>query len=958
MTEIWGAIIVFIISPIIGAIPLIDWFTYAISGKDLKKLGTGNISVSSAFYHGGKGAGIMAVMSEAGKGIAVVLMTRAFFPLGSTWEILALIALVMGRYWGGKGAGATNVTWGIITHNPVGGLLIFILGGVSFAIFRSRQGGKIGILGLMVVVLGAQNINNPEYIFATIALASLLIWIYQQMPDDLDLNPTQVNTESQQVFRFFRGDSGITSLQENLNSNQVGGKAYNLSRLIKWGYNVPEGWVIKAGDDIDKFCQFFSPSSDNPLVVRSSAVDEDSLTATGAGIYQSYLNITDIATLKQRIIDCFDSYYTPSALHYRQNRGLSEKFLAVIVQKQINGIYGGVAFSRNPVNQREDAVCIEVAEGATEVVSGKMTPQSYQVFLDTEEVKGQGNVPPEVLLNLAKITREIEALDKNIPQDVEWGYDGNTVWIFQSRPITTLQPLWTRKIASEVIPGLIRPLPWSINQPLTCGVWGNIFTIVLGQKASDLDFTKTATLHYHRAYFNATLLGDIFLLMGLPPESLEFLTRGSKFSKPPLMSTIKNIPGLWRLLQRELNLINDFNIKQDKIFNPLLDELAEIEPNQLNNLQLLNRIEQILLGLKEATYFSILAPLSFAIRQAIFKVNPLNLDNQNIPEIASVNELKTMAEGARKLFSQQELQNLEANEYNAFFTSLTELPDGESVLKTLENWQKKYGYLSEVATDISILRWAEDSRTIRAMFTKFIADQDTESLSNHETKKTSTWQEKIVQKRLNIKGEVATIYAQLLAYLRYSFLAMGDNLVKESIINERDEIFFIKLAELKDIIHQKQQDYHVGNIIKKRQEKWQEDQQIKSIPYLVYGNTPQINFDSQISLTISDNQLKGIPASGGIIEGKIKVFTKLNLTEKIDKNTIIVVPYTDAGWTLLLTQAGGLIAEVGGQLSHGAIVAREYGIPAVMDIAHATEILQDGQLVRLDGEKGLVEILH
>ena len=106
-----------------------------------------------------------------------------------------------------------------------------------------------------------------------------------------------------------------------------------------------------------------------------------------------------------------------------------------------------------------------------------------------------------------------------MPQDVEWTYDGQQLWVLQTRPITTLQPIWTRKIAAEVIPGVIRPLTWSINRPLTCGVWGEIFTLVLGH-ADDLDFTETATLHFSRAYFNATLLGENFSPHGFASRKL------------------------------------------------------------------------------------------------------------------------------------------------------------------------------------------------------------------------------------------------------------------------------------------------------------------------------------------------------------------------------------------------------------------------------------------------------
>jgi len=95
----------------------------------------------------------------------------------------------------------------------------------------------------------------------------------------------------------------------------------------------------------------------------------------------------------------------------------------------------------------------------------------------------------------------------------------------------------------------------------------------------------------------------------------------------------------------------------------------------------------------------------------------------------------------------------------------------------------------------------------------------------------------------------------------------------------------------------------------------------------------------------------------GIIEGKIKIVRTLTQNINIDKETIIIVPYIDASWSLILAQAGGIIIEIGGQLSHGAIIAREYGIPAVMNIPQASRILRNNQRVRLDGQKGIVEIL-
>ena len=131
LSHVWGSLIILIGCPLLGGIPLIEWITYGITGRQLSKLGTGNISVSAAFYHGGKLVGILAVLSEAAKGIIAVLLARHFFPLDSVWEIIALIALVIGRYWMGKGAGTTNVVWGVLVHDAVAFALVFLIGGIS-----------------------------------------------------------------------------------------------------------------------------------------------------------------------------------------------------------------------------------------------------------------------------------------------------------------------------------------------------------------------------------------------------------------------------------------------------------------------------------------------------------------------------------------------------------------------------------------------------------------------------------------------------------------------------------------------------------------------------------------------------------------------------------------------------------------------------------------------------------
>ncbi|NEP59377.1 MAG: pyruvate phosphate dikinase PEP/pyruvate-binding protein, partial [Symploca sp. SIO2G7] len=584
MEQVWGALFIFVVCPLLGGLPLTGWWVQLTTGKQLSQIGTGNVGVSAAFYHGGTVVGLGAVALEAFKGIGAVLLARHFFPTDPIWPVVALMALVMGRYWLSRGAGVTNVSWGFIVYDPLVAVLGWLLSLIVFTVLRERRQGRMFALIIVPVLTGL--IHNDGIRFVAVAcLMGLIGWIYQKLPDDLELPSQGTPTESQRLFRFFRGESALQALDQMLDPTMVGNKAATLSQLKTWGYPVPMGYVLQAGDDPTALLTLCQPSPKQPLVVRSSAVGEDGLGASAAGQYVSVTDVVSRAELEQAIAACFQAYNRPSAVQYRRDLGLAEATMNVLVQRQIHGIVSGVAFSRDPIARCGHSVVIEALPGAaSRVVSGQVTPQRYRVTIRPEDMHSGDDwqlsdaidlpidpndkfdnapngapsplSPPlsssaplslRLIQQIAYLARHLERRFGDIPQDVEWTYDGKHIWVLQSRPITTLIPLWTRKIAAEVIPGVIHPLTWSINQPLTCGVWGDLFTLVLGQRSAGLDFSQTAMLHRSYAYFNATLLGNIFLRMGLPAESLEFLTRGAKFSRPPLVATLRNMPGLLRL---------------------------------------------------------------------------------------------------------------------------------------------------------------------------------------------------------------------------------------------------------------------------------------------------------------------------------------------------------------------------------------------------------------------------
>jgi len=928
MINFWGILIILIVCPLLGTIPLISWITYAVSRKWLANVGTGNISVAAAFYHGGKLAGILSVVSEATKGIFVVTIAHYFFPSQPVWEILALIGLVVGRYVTTKGAGTTNVSWGLLVQDPLVTVLVGLLAAIGFLITRSQETIKLGVLVMFPLFVGILHSEDLSRIIAAFALSGLIYWIYSQIPDDLDLPVKGASPQSLEMMQYLSNNQdSIITLDEELDGEVVGAKAATLSQIKRWGYSVPKGWVLAPDDDPTNLINFLQPSQLSPLVVRSSAIGEDSQQASAAGQYETILNITSKEELRQAITQVQASYHHPSAVEYRRHRSAKEAAMGVLIQQQVQSVFSGVAFSRDPISQQGEAVVIEAVSGSpTQIVSGKVTPEQYQVVIAGDDklsclqFDGNGKIPQALIKQVAYLARRLERRYLGIPQDIEWSYDGQNLWVLQSRPITTLLPIWTRKIAAEVIPGVIHPLTWSINSPLTCGVWGEIFTIVLGEQAKSLDFAQTATLHYSRAYFNASLLGEIFLAMGLPPESLDFLTRGATMTKPPLNSTWTNLPGLTRLLKRELDLEKDFKSDYRQVFIPALIELSNIVITELSLDQLLSRIDLILDLLRQGTYYSILAPLSAAIRQSLFGIKAEKIDNSVTPEVASLRAMSLLA--------------------------------GERILFAFDELIQDYGYLSEVGTDISVPTWRENPQPVRQLFVQLIKAGQIPDLDDSRSQ-----QQNLVQRRVDLKGRVTEVYSRLLAELRWTFLALEEIWLQSRVLLQPGDIFFLELDEIRHLVIHPDVAVrnHLLELIAHRRSQFLQDSQIPQIPPVVYGHNPPQPITPVINP--ADNILLGIPASLGQIQGRVKILRTLQAVHDIDKNTILVVPYTDSGWVPVLVQAGGFIAEAGGKLSHGAIIAREYGIPAVMDVQNATYLLQDGQEVRIDGYKGTVEIL-
>ncbi|MDF5729963.1 MAG: glycerol-3-phosphate acyltransferase [Rhizonema sp. PD38] len=951
MFQFWGILVIFIVCPLLGGLPLITWMSQLLNKRQLAHFSADNISVLNTFYYGGTLIGILVVFSEAFKGIAVVLLARAFFGYGSAWELIALIALVIGRYSTGKGTGTTSVIWGFSVHDPLASVFVFLLTGASFTILRSRQLAQFGVLILFPLIVALLHIEDPSKILAALTLAALLGWIYKNMPKHLSPSVEEIQA-SPVPFQFLRSNQDILSLDEDLDAALIGYKAARLSEVKQWGYSVPKGWVLAPYQDPAPLIEFLQPSKLSPLVVRSSAIGEDTEHASAAGQYETILHVTTKHELQQAIARVQASYNNPTAVQYRRDRNLNEAGMGVLIQQQVQSVFFGVAFTRDPMTKQEDTIIIEALPGkATQVVSGRVTPEQYRAFIvETEDfqgvqLEGEGRVPPALIKQVAYLARHLEERCHGIPQDIEWSYDGQTLWVLQIRPISTLLPIWTRKIAAETFSQLIHPLTWSINRPSTNGVWGGIFALVLGEGAVGLDLNQIATLHYSRVYFNATLLWEIFCRLGLPTESLDFLTKGGKLAKPPLKTILHNLPGMLRLVGREFCLATDFNWDYHRRFVPALSQFTQELVNDLEPASLLARIDFILKLLLKATYYSIVASLSVKLRQKIFHVALWEVDRHLTPEVAVMRSLQDLAVTARAFIP-------DLATADQVFEKLAQTPQGQEILKKLDKLLHRYAYLSEDGTDFAVPTWKEEPEAIKQLFVQFIQGEPS---TDKKTKR--RWNVGFVQRRVNLQGRVTEVYSKFQAELRWCFVALEQVWLKSGLLEHPGDIFFLELDEVRRLVDGFEPEFveHLQDLVQLRRSQKAKDTQQNPVPPIVYGNN-SFTIPLRTASLYPDQMLQGIPASPGQVEGRVKVWRNLQALPEIDRETILVVPYTDISLVSFLMRAGGFISEVGGRLSHSAILAREYGIPAITDVRNATWVLQDGQKVRIDGYKGIVEI--
>ncbi len=755
------------------------------------------------------------------------------------------------------------------------------------------------------------------------------------------------------------------------------------------------------------------------FAVRSSAVAEDLEDASFAGQQDTYLNVKkhDIAMM---VITCWSSYWNARAMKYRHDTSMNhlEKGMAVVVQKMVKSDISGVMFTSDPVTG-EDHVVIEASWGLGEsIVSGLVTPDRYTVSYDgkvleaavrTKEkgfflIDGKNqevDIDPEKASRrcaddeiLGKIAAEGLKLRDHfgMPQDIEWAVENGKVYILQSRAITTLPDasekddiLWSRGYGDEYWADATTPMFYTVMGQMLTNYVNHEGAHMMGYK--DLESGPLTKLHKSRVYFSATVLERIFAHYPKfirSRELLEYFPRSEqeRISKYPndylgvvksqICLLIRDRDGMmWKTDKvyrkwakgflelcaefdsQDITAMSDkdlsdwyFKIQKGSTKHYQLIRYGMVSHSIMTNLLVKNWCGKWL-GDDGSIYAGLMAGLE---------------DNKTIETNKGFSDLGVALRNDPEVRAKAE--SMDAAEFVEWLQT-TDAPFKQNY----NDFIKEYGHRSGTR-ELNAPRWAEDPDYVMGIALQMCEGNVDLRAEFENGIKRREETEADVRKRLGIfrRKMLFTVLKLARTYLifrenqrfyldhmmyrnRLIFLEQGRRLQEKGLIDDREDIFFLEDTEAIALLNGEDIG-DIREIIAPRKAIFMKYRDRLPPKFLLNG----VDFDDE---PISHGDvLIGAASSPGTYKGKVRVIMDVRDLGDVQKGEILVTSNTDPGWTVVFSKLGGLITETGGILCHGAVISREYKIPAVTAVKSATTALHTGDLVIVDGSKGEVTILE
>jgi pyruvate,water dikinase len=397
---------------------------------------------------------------------------------------------------------------------------------------------------------------------------------------------------------------------------------------------------------------------------------------------------------------------------------------------------------------------------------------------------------------------------------------------------------------------------------------------------------------------------------------------------------------------------------QSEFDNLAHQAIADLSPEQL--LQAIAQLSQLL---RRTAYWNILAPMLMSAHAQILRwqlrrsgVDYASLDVigevQAIQELDPAQALRHLNEAYRSLEPsiQEQLATQPAQVWN-------QMPDLKGFRHDFQSFLDHFGHLSDSGNDFSAIPWREQPELVFQMVREY---QPIALDANHPKRKFDQLPLPPIKRKLLrpiftrlqrywfYREKVGSLYTYGYGLFRPYFRAIAEDLVQRGQISHWEDIFYLSQDEIRSVCNSNSDSGAYRDLVQQRRHEMEEAREIM-LPTIIYGEHPVPQ-----NLAIS-RQLQGIPTSSGIFTGKVVVVKGIQDWQKVTPGCVLVVPYSDVGWIPLFMKAGGIISESGGILSHCSVIAREYGLPAVVAVENATHLM-DGQPVTIDGYQGLITL--
>ena len=777
------------------------------------------------------------------------------------------------------------------------------------------------------------------------------------------------------------------------------------------GIAVPDELATAVGDALAQL------GAQDAYAVRSSATAEDLPTASFAGQQDTYLNVVGRTAILEHVRRCWASLFTERAVTYRLRNGIDQRKvqMAVVVQRMVFPQVAGILFTADPVTGNRKVASVEASFGLGEaLVSGLVNADVYKAqdgeviaktvaskqvavlasplggtqhqAIEPDRQEQPALTEPQVV-RLAQLGRRIEAHFGH-PQDIEWCLVDDDFQIVQSRPITTLFPIpdagdeenhvYISVGHQQMMTDPMKPLGLSFWQMTAlrpmAEAGGRLFVDVTRALASP---TSRASL-LGLAEKSDPLIRDALDTILERGDFIPTLSDDGPRWVPPgggVPSAIETDPAIVaELIARTQTSLAALKRDIRTTSGPARLDFILADIQELRRLLSDPQSMQAIMAGMEATWW-----LNEQLQAWLGERNAADILTQSVPNNVTSEMGLALLDVTDVIRPYPEaVAFLEGIESEDFMNELPSLAGGREVRDAIRAWLDKYGMRCVGEIDITRPRWSERPSTLVPLILgnvrNFEPGEGTRRFEQGQLEAGKKEQELLGRLRALPNGEakanetkrmidrVRTFigyreypkYGWMSRYFVYkqALLEEAERLVQAGVLRDQEDIFFLTFQELHDVVRTHQVE---EQLVRQRQDAFRSYQALT--PPRVLTSDGEMIAGAYRRDDLPAGALVGLPVSAGTVEGRARVILRMAEAD-LEPGDILVTAYTDPSWTPLFVTVAGLVTEVGGLMTHGAVIAREYGLPAVVGVQHATRLIRDGQRIRVHGTEGYIEILE